>query len=45
LTEELEREVLHALRQIRQIEQLPSPPNASFMPLCRVCAYAELCWG
>jgi CRISPR-associated exonuclease Cas4 len=45
LTEELEREVLHALQEIRRIEQLPTPPPASFMPICRRCAYAELCWG
>jgi CRISPR-associated exonuclease Cas4 len=45
LTEEAEREVEAALREIRRIEQLPTPPSVSFMPICRSCAYLELCWG
>jgi CRISPR-associated exonuclease Cas4 len=45
LTEQGEREVEAALREIQRIEQLPTPPKVDFMPICRKCAYAELCWG
>jgi CRISPR-associated exonuclease Cas4 len=45
LTPELETQVVEALRDIQRIEQLPSPPQVDFMPICRVCAYCELCWG
>nr|BCX01848.1 MAG: CRISPR-associated protein Cas4 [Bacteroidota bacterium] len=45
LDPELEQEVVHALRGVQEIEALPTPPAAGFMPLCRRCAYAELCWG
>ena len=45
LTPELEAQVLEALRDIQRLEQLPSPPEVSFTPICRVCAYCELCWG
>lgn len=45
LTEEAEAEVEAALRQIRHIENLSTPPSIEFMPICRQCAYCELCWG
>jgi CRISPR-associated exonuclease Cas4 len=45
LTPELEEQVMDALRGIQRIEQMPSPPQADFMPICRVCAYCDLCWG
>lgn len=45
LTPELKAQVMQALRGIREIETKPDPPEAEFMPFCRVCAYAELCWG
>lgn len=45
LTPELEGQVTEALRDIQRIEQLLSPPQVEFMPICRVCAYCELCWG
>jgi len=45
LTPELEAQVAEALRDIKQIEKLPSPPEVDFTPICRVCAYCELCWG
>lgn len=45
LTEQAEREVETTLRHIRQVEQLPTPPRVQFMPICRRCAYLELCWG
>ena len=45
LTPELESQIMEALRDIQRIEQMPSPPQVDFMPICRVCAYCELCWG
>ncbi len=45
LTQDAEREVEAALREIHRIERLPTPPEVAFMPICRSCAYAELCWG
>jgi CRISPR-associated exonuclease Cas4 len=45
LTEEAEQEVETALREIRRIEQLPTPPQVEFMSICKKCAYLELCWG
>lgn len=45
LTEEAEHEVEAALCEVRRIERLPEPPAVAFMPICRTCAYAELCWG
>jgi CRISPR-associated exonuclease Cas4 len=45
LTSDLEEEVALALRDIARIEAMPSPPNMDYMPICRTCAYAELCWG
>ena len=45
LTEEGERQVEEALRKVARIKALPEPPQASWSPICRICAYAELCWG
>jgi CRISPR-associated exonuclease Cas4 len=45
LTPELEAQVAEALRGIAQVEALPTPPAVDYMPICRSCAYAELCWG
>jgi len=45
LSPELEAKVAQALRGVAQVEALPSPPQVEFMPICRACAYAELCWG
>ena len=45
LTPELEAKVAEALRGVAQVEALPSPPQVDYMPICRHCAYAELCWG
>ncbi|GBD11647.1 hypothetical protein HRbin23_01318 [bacterium HR23] len=45
LTPQVEAQVAEALRGVAQVEALPSPPPAPFTPLCRACAYAELCWG
>ncbi len=38
-------EVEEALREIARIEALPTPPVVPWMPACRRCAYAPLCWG
>ncbi|MDW8166913.1 MAG: CRISPR-associated protein Cas4 [Acidobacteriota bacterium] len=45
LTDEAEQEIEAVLREVRRIEQLPAPPAVAFMPICRSCAYIELCWG
>ena len=45
LTPELEGQVAEALRGFARVEALPSPPRVDYMPICRPCAYAELCWG
>lgn len=45
LSKEDEREIEEVLRDIRRIEKLETPPEISFMPICRSCAYIELCWG
>lgn len=45
LTGDAERSVEKILREIREVEMLPTPPTTEFMPICRTCAYAELCWG
>jgi CRISPR-associated exonuclease Cas4 len=45
LTPDLEARVAEALRGVARVEAMPDPPQVDFMPICRVCAYAELCWG
>lgn len=45
LTQELEAKVINALRDIHAIVEQDIPPQAEFMPLCRACAYGELCWA
>lgn len=45
LTAELEAQVAEALHGVAQVEALSAPPRVEFMPVCRSCAYAELCWG
>ncbi|MCS7241824.1 MAG: CRISPR-associated protein Cas4 [Candidatus Caldatribacterium sp.] len=45
LSSEAEQKVLEALCDIKHIEALPIPPQATESSLCRQCAYAELCWG
>jgi CRISPR-associated exonuclease Cas4 len=45
LTEEAERQVEAALREIARLKELPAPPQAEWAPVCRPCAYAEFCWG
>ncbi len=38
-------EVEAALEEAARIVALPTPPAAAWMPACRRCAYAPLCWG
>ena len=45
LSEEDIRVVEETLKGIKQVEALPSPPQASFSSTCRSCSYAEFCWG
>ena len=45
LSGEQESEIPVILREIKQIENLPEPPEASFCGMCKACSYAELCWG
>jgi len=45
LSAEAEREIETTLRAIYRLEHLPTPPAVAFMPICRSCAYLELCWG
>ena len=46
LTPEREAEVERILEGIQATRQMPSPPNVPApMPICKKCAYQELCWG
>ncbi|MEJ5341984.1 MAG: CRISPR-associated protein Cas4 [Thermogutta sp.] len=45
LTPDLEAKLAEALRNIREIENSPRPPDVAFQSYCLRCAYAELCWG
>jgi len=45
LNSEKEAKMLQTLREIKQVENLSQPPDASFSRLCKKCSYAELCWG
>lgn len=45
LSEEDIHTIEETLKGIRQVEALPSPPQASFSSICRSCSYAEFCWG
>lgn len=45
LSPEIRVRVLEALRDIQRIETLPNPPQVTVNPLCKSCAYLELCWG
>lgn len=46
LTPEREAEVEAILEGIRQVRELPVPPEVDKpMAICRKCAYEELCWG
>ncbi|MCS7173485.1 MAG: CRISPR-associated protein Cas4 [Armatimonadetes bacterium] len=43
---DLESELQDALRKVREIRQMPTPPAVPRrMAVCRSCAYDEFCWG
>lgn len=45
LDAEAEKELDRAKRDILRIIYLDKPPKAERIPLCRPCAYRELCWA
>lgn len=45
LSEEDIQKVQAALKEIAELEALPSPPPARFSRTCQSCSYAEFCWG
>ena len=45
LTPEKEREVEEAIREVKKISDLPTPPEVEFMKICKSCSYLELCWS
>jgi len=46
LTPEREAEVEKILAGVQAVREQPNPPAvAAPMPLCKLCAYQELCWG
>jgi CRISPR-associated exonuclease Cas4 len=39
-------EVEETLQRVQEVRVLPSPPDVPEpMPICKKCAYQELCWG
>ena len=45
LTPEKEREVEEAIQKVKEISNLPTPPDVEFMKICKSCSYMELCWS
>lgn len=45
LTPEREQEVETAMQSVTEIAQLPTPPHADYMKICKSCSYQELCWS
>ena len=46
LTPELEADVEQILEGVRTVREMPIPPMVPEpMPICRKCAYQDLCWG
>ena len=45
LTPEKECEVEEAIRKVKKISDLPTPPDVEFMKICKSCSYMELCWS
>jgi len=39
-----ENEIENAMNQVQRIKKLPFPPRAELKPICKKCAYYELCW-
>ncbi|AEC52729.1 hypothetical protein PNA2_1814 [Pyrococcus sp. NA2] len=40
-----EREVEDAIIQVEVIKSMKKPPKPKKSPICKKCAYRELCWG
>jgi len=45
LTPQAEKEVVVALKRVKEIINQPHPPPVRKLPYCRKCAYYEFCWG
>lgn len=45
LSPDEESQIPLILKEIKEIEKSPRPYPAEFMPVCKRCSYAELCWG
>lgn len=45
LTPELRTQIRELIQKVAHIEALPAPPPASYKPLCKKCAYSDLCWA
>jgi len=45
LTEELEKELLNAITNIKEIIKKGTPPKVKKTKYCSSCAYFELCWA
>ena len=45
LTDEAERNVMEAIKEIRTIARLPVPPVPQKIGFCKQCAYREYCWA
>ena len=44
LTEEIETELMNAIREIKTIVKMDHPPSPQRIPYCKNCAYHEFCW-
>lgn len=45
LTKEAEAKLIKALEDMEQIISSKIAPEVEFMPICKSCSYAELCWS
>ena len=46
LTEDTESDVQDALNEMQRVREQPVAPEvAEPMPICKKCAYQDLCWG
>ena len=45
LTQQRESELETAIEKVNHIADLPTPPHADYMKICKSCSYQELCWS
>lgn len=45
LTEEKQAKLIEALEEMQEIISSKIAPEVEFMPICKSCSYAELCWS